>query len=344
LHGNLPDSVPSPILDALPVAVIQVTPDGRVCYSNERASALLASAGDPLGNSPIASVLAPLATLDAARPALGRDRAQLRLPGSDRTIGLQTSTLPDGSRVVVFQDITRFEETRLERDRLLQMASVSDVMPAVLHELKNPLAGISAALELLVEDAADSDHQQRLHAILVEVRRLSLTIDGLGRFRHEVASERSVAIDVALREAFALLEPQARSRGIEAVLDVADMPLLPFEAAAIRAVVFNLVTNSLHACTQGARLELHGHFDRAREALTVRVRDTGAGMKPEVLGRCTELFFTTKPRGSGIGLALCKGVAEAVGGTMTVESTWGSGTTVSLELPIQGRRLNVANR
>jgi signal transduction histidine kinase len=246
--------------------------------------------------------------------------------------------------VVVFQDITRLEETRLERNRLLQMASVSDVMPAVLHELKNPLAGISAALELLVEDAAARDHQSQLHAILIEVRRLSLTIDGLGRFRHEVRSEQHVAIDVAVREAFALLEPQARSRSIDTLLDVKDMPLLPFEAAALRSVVFNLVTNSLHACTTGSRIELRTWFDRTELALHLTVRDTGSGMSPEVLRRCTELFFTTKPRGSGIGLALCKGVAEAVGGELVVRSTQGSGTMVSMTLPLSRKAVHVPNR
>jgi signal transduction histidine kinase len=338
-------AVASSVLDALPVAVIQVNPDGRVRYSNGRADALLGAGGVRLGAGVhIDAVLAPLAILDGARPQSDGSRAKLKLPGTDRTIGYQTTTLEDGSRVVVFQDITRFEETRQERNRLLQMASVSDVMPAVLHELKNPLAGISAALELLVEDAEEGAQQDRLHAILVEVRRLSLTIDGLGRFRHEVRSQRHVAIDVAVREAFALLEPQARARGIEAQLDVQDMPLLPFEAAAIRAVVFNLVTNSLHACTQGQRLGLKVWFDRPGDALRLQVTDTGAGMTPEVLRRCTELFFTTKAKGSGIGLALCKGVAEAVDGEMVVDSTQGGGTTVSMTLPVSRKAQNVANR
>ncbi len=319
------------VLDALPVAVLQVTPEGRICYSNARAQHLLQVHGAGLGEALTRAALAPPAKAEPGTP--GGDRTKLTLPGSERVLGYQTAALDDGSRVVVFRDITRFEETRGERNRLLQMASVADVMPAVLHELKNPLAGISAALELLVEEA-QGDNQERLHAILTEVRRLSLTIDGLGRFRHEVRSQRHQAIDVALREAFALLEPQARSRGIEPHLDVADMPLLPFEAAAIRSVVFNLITNSLHACTQGHRLELQARFDRAVGVLQLKVRDTGAGMTPAVLQRCTELFFTTKPKGSGIGLALCKGVAEAVGGTMVVESTPGSGTTVTMNLPV----------
>ncbi len=108
------------------------------------------------------------------------------------------------------------------------MASIAEVMPAVLHELKNPLAGITLMTELLLEDAG-AETRDRLHAVLSELRRLSLTIDGLGRFRHEVRSKRHWAIDHSLREAFALLEPQAASRGIVSVINVPDMPLLPFD-------------------------------------------------------------------------------------------------------------------
>ncbi len=301
---------------------------------NDRAVALLKpNAPGPLAQD-VGELLAPLAELDLAQSSDDAERVSLKLSWCDRIIGYQTAKQEDGTRVVVFQDITKLEETRRERNRLLQLASLSDVMPAVLHELKNPLAGISAALELLIEDSTHSEARERLHAILGEVRRLGLTIDGLGRFRHEVRSQRHVAIDLAIREAFALLEPQARARGIEARSDVRDMPLLPFEAAAVRAVVFNLVTNSLHACREGQHIELQSWFDRDADEFHLVVADTGAGMTSGVLTRCTELFFTTKPKGSGIGLALCKGVADAVGGKLLVESTPGRGTRVSITLPV----------
>jgi signal transduction histidine kinase len=112
------------------------------------------------------------------------------------------------------------------------------------------------------------------------------------------------------------------------------MPLLPLEPAAVRAVVFNLVTNSLHACRAGQRITLRARFEREAGVMHLDVEDTGAGMKPEVRERCTELFFTTKARGSGIGLALCKGIADAVGGSLAVSSTLGSGTRVALTLPV----------
>jgi signal transduction histidine kinase len=72
--------------------------------------------------------------------------------------------------------------------------------------------------------------------------------------------------------------------------------------------------------------------------MTLVVRDTGAGMSPEVRARATEMFFTTKTRGSGIGLALAAGVAEAVGGALEIESQLGRGTSITVTFPINGRR------
>ncbi|MFZ5444631.1 MAG: sensor histidine kinase [Myxococcota bacterium] len=326
-------------LDALPIAVIRLTDEGRVDYVNSRAAELVQQAGVPLDGATLARTMSGLEQPAGARLEEDEGRPRLLVEGAEgtRVFGFQATRLASGDRLIAFQDITHIEQTQRERNRLLQLASISEVMPAVLHELKNPLASIAMAMELLIEDSP-GEQRERLHAILGEVRRLSLTLDGLGRFRHEVRSARHHAIDLSLREAFALLEPQAHARGILTELKVRDMPLLPFEPAALRAVLFNLVTNSIHACQSGQRIEVSAWFDREASAMTLVVADTGAGMSHEVRERCTELFFTTKPRGSGIGLALCAGVADAVGGSMTVESQPGVGTKITLVLPITPRR------
>lgn len=328
------------LVDAFPIGVVLVAAEGRIDYVNRRATELLEAPGMSVGSDELVRMMAglpaangrPLALAGQDRPAVVVDCAE-----GQRTYGFQATRLSNGSRVISFQDITKIEQTQRERDRLLQLASIAEVMPAVLHELKNPLAAIILMMELLIEDAPEAG-RERLHAILSEVRRLSLTIDGLGRFNHEVRSTRHWAIDLALREAFALLAPQAEARGLVATLDLKDMPLLPFEPAAIRAVLFNLVTNAIHACQAGERIAVHADFDRETSVLTLTVADTGRGMAPEVRARCTELFYTTKAKGSGIGLALCAGVAEAVGGSLSIESKPGEGTRISLTFPVLPRR------
>lgn len=328
------------LLDDHPVGTLLIDAGGVIRLANARARTLLEDAA--MVGRPLAEVLGPLPALLERQRAVEDEelRPILTLPPDrgGRSFGFRVEpsrALPGKpAYLVVFQDITRLEAVREERNRLLQLASISEVMPAVLHELKNPLAGIATTLELQIEDSRDPKGQEQLHALLSEVRRLCLTLDGLGRFRHEVRSHRHWAIDAQLREAFSLLEPQARARRVSATCAVRDMPLLPFEPAAVRAVLFNLFTNAVHACGEGDRINIEASFDREAQVLRLRVGDTGHGMTPEVRSRCTDLFFTTKAKGSGIGLALCAGVAEAADGRLEIESAPGRGTTVTLTLPV----------
>ena len=104
----------------------------------------------------------------------------------------------------------------------------------------------------------------------------------------------------------------------------------------IRAIVFNLVTNSIYACREGDSITVAARLTRLGKDLVLTVADTGSGMTPEVLSRCKELFFTTRPNGSGIGLALCQSVIEKIGGDLSIRSEVGRGTVVTATLPILG--------
>lgn len=247
------------------------------------------------------------------------------------------STARSGSdTVVVFQDISRVEQLQRERDKLMSLAAIGEALPSLLHELKNPLAAITAAVEVLAEEVEPGYVADQLHAILSEVRRMKLGFEGFGAVHGLLRSKRDSAIDFAIREACRVLEPRLRNAGVVFRHDVADLPLLPLDPAMVRALVFNFVTNALHACNDGGAVLLHAHLlDRT---LNLVVVDTGGGMTPSVLERATELFFTTKQSGSGIGLALCARAVEVAGGELDLSSVPGFGTSVSVRVPIDRPR------
>jgi len=259
--------------------------------------------------------------------------------GESMSIGYRLSplTLPTQEAVgyaMSFGDVTRVQRLRREHDRLLQIASIHQLLPTVLHELRNPLAAITNALELLIEDYTDPNLQEELHAVLSEARRMRLSIEGIGTVGRDLRSERLQAVDFACREAFRVMAARARSAGVLAEMHVADLPLLPFDVAMVRAIVFNLVNNAIQACKEGERIDLIVKLDERREVLEITVTDTGCGMGEEVMQRCSEMFYTTKPRGSGIGVPLCRGAAEGAGGVMHIESAKGAGTCITLRIPI----------
>ncbi len=333
------------ILDALATAVVVVDDRGRIEFANQRALRVLACSATTLLGADVGRVLAPFELIRKAAEAAEGDEARqtVKLPdAAEVVIGFHVRKLPaeldsDGeSYTVVFQDITQWERMRDERDRLMRLAAVSEVLPSVLHELKNPLAAIGTAVELLVEDCTDLDLQERLHAVLPEIRRMTLTLEGIGSVGRDLSSGRYGAVDHALRESFRVLERQALERGIGFECAVKDMPLLPFDVAMVRAIVFNLLTNAIHACRRGDRIRLSAELTQdSPSLLRVSVDDSGTGMSKEEVERCRELFFTTKPRGTGIGLALCDRAAQAAGGRLQVSSQRGQGTTVTLEVPVR---------
>lgn len=332
------------ILDALGTAVIVVDAAGRIELANHRALKVLCVTPAALLGKDVGRVLAPFDVLRRAADTDGDEaRLSLTLPSSAQVvIGYRVQLLPSedhdpslDSYVVAFQDITQWERMREERDRLMRLGAVSEVLPSVLHELKNPLAAIATAIELLVEDCVDPDFRERLHSVLPELRRMSLTLEGIGSVGRELQSTRAGAVDHALRESFMVLERQARERGIAFRCKVPDMPLLPFDVAMIRAIAFNLLTNAIHACSPGDAIELSAALSGEPAELCISVQDSGSGMTPEIVVRCRELFFTTKSRGTGIGLALCDRAATAAAGRLLVESSLGRGTKVTLQVPVR---------
>lgn len=341
-----PSTMPPPnqnellaLFEALGTALVLVDGHGLIRLANRRATEILGVAADELVGTPLGAHLDGVEVLTGRPTKSGLSRRSLTLHRPDGTsveLGYTVTRAPvpglDGLyHAIAFQDITPLRVLQEERDRLLQLATVGELMPSVLHEAKNPLSAALTALEVLLEEASGG-LQQDLHAILVEVRRAVLTLDGLGSVGMDPRSGTARAVDHAIREVVHLLAPRAERLGIRIGVEVGDLPLLPFDASVIRAIVFNVVNNAIQACRADDSVVVTARLVDGR--LEISIRDSGSGMTPEVLARCTELFFSTKRSGSGVGLALCKQVCERVGGDLHVTSTLGVGTTVRLVLPV----------
>lgn len=328
------------VVDALATGLLLVREDGKISFANPRACQLLERGADRLEGAPIATAIAPLTEL---LPGIdGRERLTrwVRLAGGrsirvEYTVGEVASDPEWRHFLIAFHDVTPIVRLQEERDRLLKLATVGEVLPSILHELRNPLAAVATALELLVEEAAPGSLQDDLHGILRELRRALLGLDGIGVVGREVRSASLGAIDHAVRECCAVLAPRARRSGIVLEVLAEALPLLYVDPAVVRAVVFNLVTNAIHACREGGMIVVDARIEQG--ALVIEVADDGAGMAPEVRERCTEMFFTTKRSGSGLGLPLCRQLAQSAGGDMEVDSEPGRGTRVLWRIPAPNR-------
>ncbi|MBP6836602.1 MAG: PAS domain-containing protein [Kofleriaceae bacterium] len=323
------------ILETLAAGVLVVSADDLVVYGNAAAGRILGRPSAALLGRSVVEVF-PVLAPGADSVDAGDGRREGSIPtgaGGCTVVGYSVGPASaDGHRTILFQEIGGLLALRRERDRLLQLAALGDALPSILHELRNPLAAVTSSLEILVEEAVGSQRED-LHAVLWEVRRINLTLHGVGGLVRSVHVGQHVAIDHAVREACRILANTAAQRGVRLEADIETMPLIPLDWGVVNGVVFNIVKNALDACSAGDHIRVEVRLEQ--RVFVLRVVDTGLGMDAEVLARCRELFFTKKEHGSGIGLALCQQVAEASGGRLDIVSEPGQGTAVTLRIPLR---------
>jgi signal transduction histidine kinase len=143
-------------------------------------------------------------------------------------------------------------------------------------------------------------------------------------------------VHALLDECLAFAQAKCETPGVE-VLRVYD-PACPdalLDSRELRKAFLNLVLNGMEALTSGGRLTVTTVYNAETRTVTIAIEDTGAGMSEETLSRMFDLFFTTKPQGTGLGMALARSVVDLHAGELTINSTVGKGTRVAVRLPIE---------
>ena len=220
--------------------------------------------------------------------------------------------------------------------QMAKLATMGELAASIAHELNNPLATVSLHLEALL--AAPGADQQALKCIGEEVGRMTrLVADLLQSSRRRQAQIASVDLCLEMDRTLEAIAFHLRNRGISVVREYAcEVPLVPADPQQVRQVLLNLFANASDAMPQGGTLTLRA--SPAPGGCTFEIGDDGVGIAPEDLPRVMEPFFTTKAegKGTGLGLAICRRAMQEHGGTISLESQLGRGTTVRLFLPVAG--------
>jgi nitrogen-specific signal transduction histidine kinase/CheY-like chemotaxis protein len=242
------------------------------------------------------------------------------------------------------------------RERLAQsekLAVVGQLAAGVGHEINNPLAFVSGNLHVAVEQLAALTREvggpasERLRdtlQALEEARQGAERIQAIVKDLRTMAradESRMVPVDVhaALEFSLTLAMPHLRHKA-QIERRFGTVPAVQGNEAKLGQVLLNLLINAAQAIPEGDPLSHRVTLVTRREdsRVVVEVRDTGKGMTPEVMARIFEPFFTTKARaeGTGLGLFICQGLIQAMGGEMGVESEPGRGSTFRVVLPVSG--------
>lgn len=314
-------------LDRSPAAILLVNPLGRVIYANREAERLFTAGAKLEGIG--------LAELEAGCP---EEMRQLLESGSD---GLFTVVDDDEESVETYHLSQRVFTLNRRRHRLLLLRRMTGelgrqeaeiwkrVIRVISHELNNSLAPISSLVHSARVIAGEPRHAERSEEVFETLRErldhLRGFIDGYARFarlprpRHE------------------RVEWEEFLRGFaeyEMVRFPSRLPRRPgwFDPAQMRQVLINLFKNAVEASDGEAEIELRLDTGVGGETF-LQVRDRGRGMDEETMHKALLPFYSTKQKGSGLGLPLCREILEAHGGRLSLESRPGGGTTVTCWLP-----------
>jgi signal transduction histidine kinase len=261
-----------------------------------------------------------------------RDDEELRGLGDvfDQVSAQLRASAPDGLQPAQLVDLSR------------RIVMAGRQFSGVAHEMKNPLNAMTIHLELLSKKLP-AGHPALTHVETIghEIRRLDERIQGLLKFvRPEEVSFGPVPIAALLGNVLAAVAPEAEQAGVSLDRGCTDSALVvEGDAQQLRDAFLNLAQNAIQSMPKGGRLRVECSAV-ANRRVRVRVEDTGVGIPPEHLTRIFELYFTTKDRGTGIGLALVYRTVQIHNGTIDVESTVGVGTAFVVELPAAAASLS----
>jgi signal transduction histidine kinase len=233
------------------------------------------------------------------------------------------------------RDITSRTQMEQRLQQSERLASIGEMSTYIAHEIRNPLFAIGGFAHQLLRNVSDPAAREKIEIIIEESKRLDSILKSILTFARPIEPGEGLAdLNRIVRDTMELMGMACESMNIQLVLDLADdLPLVVADPEHLKQCLINLVKNAVEAMPQGGLLAVRTGMAAAR--VTLEVEDTGQGIAPEIRDKVFSPFFSTKGRGSGLGLAMTKKILDELGGTVELSSVPGAGTRVVLHLPPQ---------
>lgn len=293
-----------------------------------------------------------------SRPLLALTQAARRVAGGDLSANVPRGGGDEiGGLSNTFNEmVDRLRENRALEERLHfaeRSTAMGRLASAVAHEIRNPLNFINLSIDHLrsrlgpEDEAKRVDFEKILRNMKSEISRLNRLVGDFLSFGKPMRlDKRSCAIDEVVREVAALVDHKARDQGIALVVETEEgLPQIVADPELLKTCLLNLMINASDAMPDGGLLTITVERRQAplagvsadgplSEAVAITVTDTGLGMTPDEVRAAFEPYFSTKDTGVGLGLALTHKIVTDHGGTITLDSAPGRGTTARICLPL----------
>ena len=236
--------------------------------------------------------------------------------------------------------LQKMKELEEHLQRTERLSSLGHLAAGVAHEIRNPLNAIGLGIqrlrrEFVPQDTSDKEEYLSFTEVIHrEVKRVNEIIeDFLGLSRPFHLDLRLASLEDLLQHLVLLFQEEARSRGLRLEVDCApDLPPLEIDAQRLTQALVNIMKNGIEAMKPGGILRLEARENKDR--ITIAITDTGEGIPEDQVGKIFDYYYTTKEKGAGLGLPIAHRIIEAHGGQMEIGSQPGSGTKVTITLPL----------
>lgn len=344
------------IIDNISTGLVTVDQAGHILLANRAALDIL----DPIPREIVGRNLEDIVpNLQARLKAFGEALTQDQSPPAARfdlnyrspldvklVLEATVSALPVENAIqgfiITFQDLTRVRRLEFQMRQNEKMAAVGQLAAGIAHEIRNPLASISGSVQLLGAGfKPQQEEEQRLMKIVLrEIDRLNnLITEFLDFVRPDVLKDDPIDLNALVRDVTEMLKLNKNLRAdVVQDLDLHADVEISGNRDKLKQAVLNIAINAYQAMNDTPEPKITIRTFSGEGKVTLKIRDRGCGIDEVGLRRMFEPFHTTKPKGTGLGLAVTHKIIESHHGHIEVESTKGAGTEFTLEFPARSNR------
>ncbi len=333
------------LISRLPVGIIATNAEGHIQTFNSTAAKFTGKTTDQAIGQPQTAVLPYIQQLIPTDEQEGEiiDKEILLPPDSPSPNHLHISSVPitDGhsntiGRVILMYDVSEIKKLEAQVRRHDRLVALGKMAAGVAHEVRNPLSSIKGFATLLGSRfPVESEEGEAARLLINEVERLNRSITELLTYARPLPlAINEVEIEPFIEASLKLIQSDAKELGVAVHHEITlARKQVRLDKDRLNQVLLNLYLNSLQAMEHGGELQVSVHEGLRSGTIEIDVRDTGGGIAKDILERVMDPYFTTKPEGTGLGLAMVYKIIDEHGGTIRIASKEGEGTTVSIVLP-----------
>lgn len=343
------------IVENIQSGIMTIDPLNQITFLNSAARRITGLSIRAVFGAPIDKVFPGASAYLGSRESRQADLVPLRWEqqfsrgkGPPLHLGFALSPLlnPDGQKVgniLIFEDQTRIKYLEEKANRDNRLKTIGRLAAGIAHEIRNPLASISGSIQVLQAELEPTGENRTLMDIVVrETDRLNgLITDFLQYVRQQPVTKRPVDLEQLIYQVLAGVRINPRFKPeIEVVVRCENKFVVEADPSQLEQVFWNLLLNAVDAIQAGGRIEvvtrdIEGPHGDPVPRVRITVSDTGPGIDPSIVERIFDPFFSTKPGGTGLGLAMAEKIIQAHDGLIRVGPGKEAGTMFSVILPAQ---------